>query len=75
MVRNKGILLTHKQLRIEVWGEGHQNSTHYLCIYISQLREKLAGASRGLNDAIISEAGIGYRIDALPHHKTAIPAY
>ncbi len=41
LVRNAGKVLTHRQLLQEVWGPGHVEQTHYLRVYMAQLRRKL----------------------------------
>jgi two-component system KDP operon response regulator KdpE len=59
---NRGRMLTHKQILKEVWGPAHVEDTQYLRVYIGQVREKLA-TYPGLGKLIVSEAGIGYRMD------------
>jgi len=64
-VVNKGRMLTHKHILKEVWGPAHTDDTQYLRVYIGQLREKLE-VLPGLGKSIVSESGIGYRMDTLP---------
>ena len=59
---NRGKMLTHKQILKEIWGAAHVEDTQYLRVYIGQLREKLE-AHPGLSKLIVSEAGVGYRMD------------
>lgn len=59
---NSGKMLTHKQILKEIWGAAHVEDTQYLRVYIGQVREKLE-ARIGLGKLIVSEAGIGYRMD------------
>jgi two-component system, OmpR family, KDP operon response regulator KdpE len=59
---NRGRMLTHKQILKEVWGAAHVEDTQYLRVYVGQVRDKL-GAKKGLSKLIVSEAGIGYRMD------------
>lgn len=59
---NRGRMLTHKQILKEVWGPAHLEDTQYLRVYIGQVREKLE-ARPGLGKSIVSESGIGYRMD------------
>lgn len=59
---NRGRMLTHKQLLKEIWGAAHVEDTQYLRVYIGQVREKLE-TKPGLSKIIVSEAGIGYRMD------------
>jgi len=67
---NKGKMLTHKQILREVWGPAHTDDTQYLRVYIGQVREKLQAAA-GLGSSIVSESGIGYRMDVLSDTVTA----
>ena len=60
LVRHAGLVLTHRQLLKEVWGPGHGAESHYLRIFIHQLRHKLEeNPSRPRH--LITEAGVGYR--------------
>jgi two-component system KDP operon response regulator KdpE len=61
---NRGRMLTHKQILKEVWGAAHVEDTQYLRVYIGQVREKLE-TKKGLGKIIVSEAGIGYRMDTM----------
>ncbi len=61
LASNPGNIFTHRQLLRHTWGPEHIEHTHYLRIYMGQLREKLE-----LNPAdpkiILTETGIGYRL-------------
>ena len=59
---NRGRMLTHKQILKEVWGPAHVEDMQYLRVYIGQVREKLKRLD-GMDRLIVSEAGIGYRMD------------
>ena len=39
--RNEGKLLTHRAILSEVWGPAYQVESHYLHVYVSQLRRKI----------------------------------
>src|SRR5437588_143864 len=41
LVKNAGRVLTHRQLLTDVWGPGSGEETHYLRVYMNQLRQKL----------------------------------
>ena len=41
LVRNPGKLVPQKQLLTEVWGPAYEHETHYLRVYLAQLRRKL----------------------------------
>jgi two-component system, OmpR family, KDP operon response regulator KdpE len=61
LAKNPGMVVTHKQLLTEVWGPTHATDTHYLRIYLKQLRDKLE------TDPVqpryfLTETGIGYRL-------------
>lgn len=67
---NRGRMLTHKQILKEVWGNAHVEDTQYLRVYVGQVREKLE-AKKGLSKLIVSEAGIGYRMDVAGEQAAA----
>ena len=61
LARQLGMVATHRELLREVWGPTHEEDTHYLRIYMKQLRDKLE------DDPVqprhfLTEAGIGYRL-------------
>jgi two-component system KDP operon response regulator KdpE len=61
LARHAGKMLTHQQLLREVWGPGAQTQSHYLRVYINQLRQKLErDPSRPA--FILTEPGVGYRL-------------
>ena len=60
MVTNPGKLLTHQWLLRKVWGMGYGNESHYLHVYVRQLRQKL-GDDAAMPRFIITEPGVGYR--------------
>lgn len=59
-LENKGKVLTHSTLLKKVWGIGYQHETHYLRVFINQLRQKIE-ADPTHPRWIITETGIGYR--------------
>jgi two-component system KDP operon response regulator KdpE len=61
LVRHAGMVLTHKQLLNEVWGPAYSEETHYLRVYMGQLRHKLeTDPTRPRH--ITTEPGVGYRL-------------
>ncbi|HSW05703.1 two-component system response regulator KdpE [Aquabacterium sp.] len=61
LVANAGRVLTHPYLLREVWGPGHSQSTHYLRVYMGNLRQKLEDDSAQPRH-IVTETGVGYRL-------------
>jgi two-component system KDP operon response regulator KdpE len=61
LVRHAGKVMTHNQLLKEVWGSAYVDQTHYLRIYMAQLRHKLE-ADPARPRFLINEPGIGYRL-------------
>ena len=62
LVRNRGRLVAHKQLLHDIWGPEHQDQTHYLRVYLAQLRRKLE-PDPSHPRYLITEAGMGYRFE------------
>jgi two-component system, OmpR family, KDP operon response regulator KdpE len=63
LAKHLGMVLTHRQLLREVWGPSHVEHTHYLRIYMKQLREKLE-ADPVRPKHLLTETGVGYRLVA-----------
>jgi two-component system KDP operon response regulator KdpE len=61
LARHAGKVVTHRQLLKEVWGPGSVEQTHYLRIYMGQLRHKLEEAPARPR-YLVTEAGVGYRL-------------
>jgi two-component system KDP operon response regulator KdpE len=60
LVRNRGKLVGRRELLREVWGPSYATETHYLRVYLAQLRRKLEDdPSRPKH--LLTEAGMGYR--------------
>ena len=62
LVRAPGRLVSQRQLLHEVWGPAYQTETHYLRVYIAQLRRKLEPVPSAPVH-LITEAGLGYRFE------------
>ncbi|TQR82854.1 response regulator [Mycobacterium hodleri] len=60
LVRNHGKLVGQEELLNEVWGPSHVNQTHYLRVYLAQLRRKLEDDPSHPKH-LLTEAGMGYR--------------
>jgi two-component system KDP operon response regulator KdpE len=61
LVKHAGKVLTHRQLLTEVWGPGSGNETHYLRVYMNQLRQKIE-ADPAQPKYLLTEPGVGYRL-------------
>ncbi len=64
LVAHAGRIVTHAALLRAVWGNAYDEEAHYVHVYVSQLRRKLAAAdpSGQLQGLIVAEPGIGYRV-------------
>ena len=61
LIKHAGKVLTHRQLLREVWGPGSGDETHYLRVYMNQLRQKLE--PNGVRPRyLLTEPGVGYRL-------------
>jgi two-component system KDP operon response regulator KdpE len=62
LVRSQGRMVGQKQLLQEVWGPSYGSETHYLRVYVAQLRRKLEpDPSRPVH--LITEPGMGSRFE------------
>lgn len=61
LVRQAGQVVTHRQLLADVWGAEHVDQTHYLRLYMGQLRAKIERDSADPR-LLLTETGIGYRL-------------
>jgi two-component system KDP operon response regulator KdpE len=60
-VRNEGKLLTHPTILREVWGPRYGAESHYLHVYVSQLRRKIE-PDPARPRFLLTEPGAGYRL-------------
>jgi len=63
LVRHRGKLVGQKALLQEVWGPAYATETHYLRVYLAQLRRKLEPEPARPRH-LLTEAGMGYRFQA-----------
>jgi two-component system KDP operon response regulator KdpE len=61
MIRQAGRVVTHRQLLHDVWGAGFVDQTHYLRVYMAQLRHKLED-DPARPRLLATEPGVGYRL-------------
>jgi len=60
LAQHAGLVMTHRQLLREVWGPGHAEESHYLRIFMRQLRQKLEDDPANPRH-LTTEVGVGYR--------------
>ena len=61
LVRSAGRVVTHRQLLADVWGAEFTEHTHYLRLYMGQLRAKIE-VEPAEPRHLLTETGIGYRL-------------
>lgn len=61
LARHAGRVVTHRQLLKEVWGPGSVDETHYLRVYMAQLRHKLED-NASQPRYLLTEPAVGYRL-------------
>jgi two-component system KDP operon response regulator KdpE len=61
LIANAGKVLTHRQLLKDVWGPAYVEHSHYLRIYMGQLRHKLE-QDPARPRHLLTELGVGYRL-------------
>ena len=61
LVRSAGKVVTHRQLLAEVWGPEYTDHTHYLRLYMAQLRAKIERDPAEPRH-LLTETGVGYRL-------------
>jgi two-component system, OmpR family, KDP operon response regulator KdpE len=63
LVRNQGRLVTQRQLLHEVWGPEYGHESHYLRVFMAQIRRKLE-PDPSRPRYFVTEPGLGYRFEA-----------
>jgi two-component system KDP operon response regulator KdpE len=63
MIRHAGKVLTHRQLLKDVWGVNYAGQSHYVRVYMAQLRQKLE-QDPSRPRLLLTEPGVGYRLKA-----------
>jgi two-component system KDP operon response regulator KdpE len=61
LVRSAGRVVTHRQLLADVWGNEFIDHTHYLRLYMAQLRAKIE-ENPAEPRYLLTETGVGYRL-------------
>lgn len=61
LATHPGQIMTHRAILTKVWGAEYSEMTHYVRIYINQIRKKLGEDAAANRRYILNEPGIGYR--------------
>jgi two-component system KDP operon response regulator KdpE len=67
LATHPGKIMTHRAILSAVWGPEYADMTHYVRIYVNQIRKKLGENPAAGVRYILNEPGIGYRFVDLPH--------
>jgi two-component system KDP operon response regulator KdpE len=65
LARHAGKVLTHAQILREVWGPNASSQSHYVRVYMAELRKKLE-ADPSRPRLLLTEPGVGYRLADAP---------
>jgi two-component system KDP operon response regulator KdpE len=63
LIKNSGKIMTRQMLLTQVWGTGYGADSHYLHVYIGQLRRKIEPDPANPR-FILTVSGVGYRFQA-----------
>jgi two-component system, OmpR family, KDP operon response regulator KdpE len=63
LIKNSGKIMTRQMLLKEVWGTGYSAESHYLHVYIGQLRHKIE-PDPAHPRFILTISGVGYRFNS-----------
>ena len=61
LIGHAGKVLLHRQLLLAVWGPSHAQDTHYLRVYMANLRQKLED-DPAQPKHLLTETAVGYRL-------------
>lgn len=67
LATHPGQIMTHRAILAQVWGADYAGMTHYVRIYINQIRKKLQEDPAANVRYILNEPGVGYRFVDTPH--------
>jgi two-component system, OmpR family, KDP operon response regulator KdpE len=63
LAQHNGMVVTHRQILQHVWGPASAQQTHYLRVYMKQLRQKLE-PEPSRPRWLLTDTGVGYRLSA-----------
>jgi two-component system, OmpR family, KDP operon response regulator KdpE len=64
LARNRGRLMTHRTLLVEVWGPQYVEDVQSLRTHIARLRAKIEPEGGGAPRYVVTEPGVGYRFSS-----------
>jgi two-component system, OmpR family, KDP operon response regulator KdpE len=64
LARNRGRLMTHRKLLVDVWGPEYVDDIQPLRTHIARLRAKIEPEGTAAPRYILTEPGVGYRFAA-----------
>ncbi len=74
LVRNEGHVVEHRDLLARVWGPAYSDETHYLRVFVGQLRQKIE-LEPSQPRYIVTEPGRGYRATGQVDVAAAVRPY
>lgn len=66
LATHPGKIITHREILQQAWGPDYAEMTHYVRIYVNQIRKKLRENPAANVRYILNEPGIGYRFVDVP---------
>src|SRR3984893_17135142 len=63
LIKNRGKIMTRQMLLTQVWGTGYGAESHYLHVYVGQLRRKIE-PDPAHPRFILTVSGVGYRFNS-----------
>jgi two-component system KDP operon response regulator KdpE len=73
LVRNRGKLVSQRQLLHDVWGPAYSTEVNYLRVFVAQLRRKLEPDPSNPR-YLITETGMGYRFEGAEARDSNVPS-
>ncbi|MGH2633701.1 MAG: response regulator transcription factor [Tepidiformaceae bacterium] len=71
LMEQRGRVLTQHQILASVWGPEYADDSHILRTFVHQLRSKIAAVSPVEAALIVTDPGVGYRLE---HRESGLPA-
>jgi two-component system KDP operon response regulator KdpE len=72
LIKNSGKIMTRQMLLSQIWGTGYGAESHYLHVYVGQLRRKIEPDPANPR-FILTISGVGYRFNAEQDEVESLP--